>query len=258
MKFLIFFFLFKIFLTTQVLSKYSSLSTSNNTITFYSAPFSKGDKIYFKIGIVGSYNGKTCKDQLIYQFYDNKTTLNYNKNYTTKATSSQNNGATRFFTIEKSSDKTKDITGSFALLVFDCESSAMITNIEKTDESSSLNSSTLLAVEIIFSILFVVAIILMCFGCIKGQDTCSGNIFFSCCQCLCLSCMYCPCSTSKSKNNSYAKDKESSQVQNVQNNNNSSIKDNNKYSFQSSSERSNVNQIKNPIIIINIQQQNKK
>ena len=168
MKFLFFFIIFKIFLSNETLRKYSSITISDNSILFISSGFSKEDKINFKIEIVGNSYGKSWKNQLNYEFYDNKNNVNHTyAKYIVYATSSQNNDATRFFTIYKNYDYLDGLRGDYLLLIFNCDSSATIENIEKSYESLSSEDSDLLIIKIIFPILFILMIILMCWDALK-------------------------------------------------------------------------------------------
>ena len=261
MKFLIFFFIFKVVLLAiiQTLDKYSSISTKEKSILFFSREFPRGAIIYFKLEIIGNSQNMTCRNTLRYEFFEdsNEANPNYAK-YSTIATSSQNNGATRIFEINKNSEHLNGNDGSYLLLIIDCDGSVTITNFEKSTESSDSGETALLVVEIILGIFFVVVTILLCYGCINGDIT-KGDFCCCLCQCLCMGCFNCPTFIpNDNRNISYSKDKGSSQGQNEQNNNNSVIKEKNKNVSQSfSSDRSNANQIKNPIIIINVQQ-NKK
>ena len=190
------FFVKKILLSIDILEKYSSISTYNDSIIFNSTDFSNGDIMSFKFGTNNSenyYNNNTCEEQLEYQYYDtinNITDDNYTL-YSIKAALSEKDNSIRYFNINKTETELNGLEGNYLLLIFNCNTMVTIENIR--EKAKKLNeedgSQKDYIVSIVFVILFIIFIII-CLRCCCTDMKQSCNSFGNCVICCCKCCTF--------------------------------------------------------------------
>jgi hypothetical protein len=197
------FFINKFILSIEILGKYVSISTYNNSIIFNSTDFSKGDIMSFKFQINNSqddYNNNTCQEQLEYEYYDNINDITYNNTrYSIKATLSEKSNSIRYFNINKTESELNTLEGNYLLLYFNCDNLVTIENIrkkQKTKNNYSEIEEKNYKQDYIVGIVFVVVFVIFMIICIKcccsdmkqSCEVCSKCLisFLTCCWCCCL------------------------------------------------------------------------
>ena len=211
------FFFIKVLLSNDILEKYVSISTYNDSIIFNSTNFSKGDIISFKFEINSSqddYNNNICEEQLEYEYYDDINNIIYNNTrFSTKAILSESSNLTKFFNINKTESELNGLEGNYLLLYFNCDGLVTIENIRKNtkklkEKSGKKQDSDDYTFSIIFTVFFILVIILCVVGCCDNLKKCGNDNFVSCVNC------FCDCFSSSSNSNNNISQENSSQRDN--------------------------------------------